>query len=82
MTIEQELDAFVTFARGQLADDTDAGSLDALFDRWRLENPPPESRDEDVAAIAASLEDFRRGERGVPARDTSAALHSELDERG
>ena len=37
-------------------------SLDELFDLWRHENPSDELYAENVAAIAASIEDFQRGE--------------------
>ena len=73
-TTERDLQLFMQFVQIRLgAGDADA-SLDELFDRWRQENPSDEVRAENVAAIAASIEDFRLGERGTPAGDHSAEL--------
>ena len=52
--------------------------LDELFDLWRHENPSAELYSENVAAIAASIEDFKRGERGTPAGEHSAELRREF----
>jgi len=74
-TTERELESFLQFARQRLGKDI---SLDELFDLWRSENPSDELYSENVAAIAASIEDFNRGERGAMAGEHSAELRREF----
>lgn len=62
---EQDLESFVRFVQSWPSGRE--ASLDELFDLWRLANPLEAAQAEDEAAIAASLEDFDRGERGQPA---------------
>ena len=77
-TAEQELENFARFVRHRLnAGDAEA-SLDELFDFWRNENPSDEVHAENVAAIAASIEDFKRGERGRVAGEHSAELRRQF----
>ena len=77
-TAEQELERFARFVRHRLdAGDADA-SLDELFDLWRHENPSDEAYAENVAAIAALIEDFKRGERGTVAGEHSAQLRRQF----
>ena len=52
--------------------------MDDLFDQWRHENPSDSQLDENVAAIAASIKDFRRGERGTIAGEHSAELRRQF----
>jgi len=52
--------------------------MDELFDQWRHENPSDSQLDENVAAIAASIEDFRHGERGTIAGEHSAELRCQF----
>lgn len=68
-TTEQQLLSFNEFVREKLLDDQSAASLDELFDMWRLQNPTDAEFRENVAAIAAALEDVRNGDRGVPVED-------------
>ncbi len=76
-TTKQQLDSFMQFVRNRGAGDSEA-SLDELFDLWRHENPSAELYAENVAAIAASIEDFKRGERGTTAGEHSAQLRREF----
>lgn len=64
-TIEQDLDRFTKYARQQIRTGKGDLSIDELFDQWRAENPSDEQYAENVAAIQASLEDFKNGERGT-----------------
>lgn len=73
-TVERELEQFRQFVQNRLGCGEADASLDELFDLWRSENPSLETHAENVAAIAASIEDFRRGERGLPAGEHSAEL--------
>jgi hypothetical protein len=76
-TTAQELEAFRQFVERRLA----AGhsdSLDELFDLWRHDNPSDALYAENVAAIAASIEDFKRGERGTVAGSHSAELRRDF----
>ena len=59
MTTTEQLQSFNRFAESRL----EAGdSIDVLFGRWWAET----HRDNDAAAIAASVRDFEAGERGQP----------------
>ncbi|MBX9787339.1 MAG: hypothetical protein K2Y37_00355 [Pirellulales bacterium] len=52
--------------------------MDELFDQWRCENPSESHFAENVSAIAASIEDFRRGERGTIAGEHSEELRRQF----
>jgi hypothetical protein len=66
-TTEQDLESFARYAQ-QRIDEGDADlSIDELFDLWRAENPPDDTHAENVAAVAASIEDFKKGDRGTRA---------------
>jgi hypothetical protein len=77
-TAEQELERFARFVRHRLGEGEAEASLDELFDLWRHENPSDEVYAENVAAIAASIEDFKRGERGTIAGEHSAQLRRQF----
>lgn len=77
-TTERELHEFMQFVQQRLGTGSAEASLDELFDLWRLENPSQELHAENVAAIAASIEDFRRGERGTVAGEDSDQLRREF----
>ncbi len=77
-TAEQELEQFRQFVISRLGADSTDATLDELFDLWRHENPSEELHAENVAAIAASIEDFKRGERGTLAGEHSAELRREF----
>jgi cobalamin biosynthesis protein CobT len=68
---QQELELFAQFVQHRLSAGDGPASLDELFDLWRHENPSDELYAENVAAIAASIDDFKRDER-----DTSKTLAS------
>jgi len=74
-TTERELDSFFQFAQQRIGDSI---SLDELFDLWRHENPSDELYAENVAAIAASIDDFKQGQRGTVAGEHSEQLRREF----
>ena len=75
---QNDLEAFAHFVQLRLAAGEADASLDELFDQWRHENPSDTQFNENVAAIAASIEDFRRGERGTIAGEHSAELRRQF----
>ncbi|QDS97293.1 hypothetical protein HG15A2_05540 [Adhaeretor mobilis] len=58
----QQLDEFSRFAKQLVEREGEQLPLDAIFDRWHQEA----FRDDDLARIQASAEDYGQGERGVP----------------
>jgi hypothetical protein len=77
-TTEQELQSFTVFAKALLDTGRPQPSLDELFDLWRIENPSHAEYTENLAAIAGAIDDFRRGDRGRPARVLSRELRSQI----
>lgn len=77
-TTQQEFEQFRQFVEQHLAAGELSATLDELFDQWRHDNPSPHMHAEDIAAIAASIEDFRHGERGTLAGTHSAELRREF----
>jgi hypothetical protein len=73
-TAAQELASFTIYAQQRIDSGEVDLSLDELFDQWRAENPSNELYAENVAAIQASLNDFRNGQRGTIAGEHSAQL--------
>jgi hypothetical protein len=77
-TTEQQLQSFTEFAKALLDTGHPQLSLNELFDLWRIENPSDAEYAEDLAAIAGAIDDFRRGDRGRPARELSRELRSQI----
>ena len=77
-TAEQELASFTSYAREKIESGRRDLSIDELFDQWRAENPSDEQYAENVAAIQASIQDFKRGERGTIAGEHSEQLRREF----
>jgi hypothetical protein len=75
MSTQQDLNSFNNFALQQL---NSGCTIDELFDQWRSENPSNELYEENVAAIRASIEDHKNGERGTPAGAHSAELRRDF----
>lgn len=73
-TTEQDLNSFTNYARQFISAGRRDLSLDELFDQWRMENPSDESHAENLAAINASIREFKAGERGTLAGEHSAQL--------
>jgi hypothetical protein len=73
-TAEQDLSNFSLYAHQQIAAGHHDLTIDELFDQWRAENPSDEQYAENVAAINASIEDYKNGERGTIAGENSATL--------
>jgi len=77
-TAEIELNSFANFVRQHIAASQVDLTIDELFDQWRFENPTPAQFEESVAAIRASIQDFKNGIRGSLAGEHSAKLRSDL----
>jgi hypothetical protein len=77
-TAEQELDSFTNYARERIESGQRDLSIDELFDQWRVENPSSEQYANNIAAVQASIQDFKNGERGTIAGEHSAKLRSEF----
>jgi hypothetical protein len=77
-TAAQELASFTIYAQQRIDSGELDLSLDELFDQWRAENPSNELYAENVAAIQASLNDFRNGQRGTIAGEHSAQLRRDV----
>jgi hypothetical protein len=77
-TVEHDLDSFTSYARQQIEMGHRDVRIDELFDQWRLENPSDEQYSDNVAAIQASIQDFKNGERGTIAGENSADLRREF----
>jgi hypothetical protein len=74
-TVESDLNSFNQFALRQI----NAGlTIDELFDQWRVENPSDALYAENLAAINASIADFKNGELGTVAGQHSADLRREF----
>lgn len=71
---QEELELFAQFVQHRLSSGEGEASLDELFDQWRAENPSDDLYAENVAAIAALIDDFKRGECGTVAGEHSAEL--------
>ena len=70
-TVEQDLADFTNYARQRIEAGQPELSIDELFDQWRAEKPSGNQYAENVAAIQASIHDFKNGERGTPAGEHS-----------
>jgi hypothetical protein len=81
-TTEQELASFTSYARSRIESGQGELSIEELFDQWRAENPSEEQYAESVAAIQASIEDFKNGDRGTVAGEHSAQLRREFGTGG
>lgn len=78
-TTSDDLKNFNQFVLQQLESNAESKSrLPELFDQWMHQNPSDEEYTENVAAIAASIDDFLTGERGTPAGQHSAKLRAEF----
>jgi hypothetical protein len=74
MTTERDIVNFTNFALEKIGVGAGGLTIDELFDAWRIEHPLPQEYAENVAAVRASIEDFKAGERGTPAGETSLRL--------
>ena len=78
MSTEQELESFRDFVTEQLANSGGDLSPEQCLDIWRVTHPSEEQAAEDQAAVYASIDDFKRGERGRPAGQTTRELRAEF----
>ena len=77
-TIEEDLNSFSQFVQERLKTVDHKPGLAELFDLWLIEHPDEASYADDVAAINASIADFKNGERGTPAGEHSRQLRQVL----
>lgn len=78
-TTEEDLKSFTQFVRERLDTEDCELRLAELFDLWMIEHPDETAYAENVAAINASIADFKNGERGTPVGEHSGQLRRELD---
>jgi hypothetical protein len=81
-TAEQDIESFASYARRNIESGQRDLTIDELFDQWRIENPSDEQYAANVAAVQASIADFKRGERGTLADEHSAQLRREFGAAG
>lgn len=77
-TTEHDLASFSSYVRQRIESGMHDLTIDELFDQWRVENPSSQLYAENVAAINASIQDFKHGERGTVAGEHSAQLRREF----
>jgi hypothetical protein len=77
-TVEQDLQSFTSFAQQKIESGQRGLSIDDLFDQWRAENVTAAEYVENVAAVNASIQDFKNGERGAVAGEHSVQLRRQL----
>lgn len=73
MTTYEQLADFSRFTRNVIETEDSSLPLAAIFDRWQSEI----SRQDDLARIRASVNDFENGERGEPAEQVIAQFRAE-----
>ena len=76
-TAEKELASFSRFVHDQIPSGILNLSIDELFDQWRAQSSGDALYAENVAAINASIDDFKSGERGTLAGKHSDRLKRE-----
>ena len=77
-TAEQDIANFANFALQMIESGQRDLTIDELFDQWRVENPSGEQYAENVAAVRASIDDFKAGVRGTIAGEHSTQLRREF----
>lgn len=77
-TAEQDVNNFAIFALQRIEAGERDLTIDELFDQWRAENPSDQQFAENVAAVQASMQDYKDGERGTIAGEHSAQLRHEF----
>mgnify|MGYP006928209468 CR=1 FL=1 len=77
-TTADDLRSFNQFVAEHSDPNASESRIAELFDLWSLKNPSDEAQAENVAAVAASIDDFLNGERGTPAGEHSNELRAEF----
>lgn len=77
-TATEELQLFSRFVEAHTSGSEKERTLSELFDLWMLNRPTASDFAEDVAAINASIQDFRNGQRGTLAGEHSNELRAEF----
>lgn len=78
-TAEDDLQDFNQFVRQRLrASDPSGVQLSQLMDEWQLLHPTEAQYTENVDAVNASIDDFKRGDRGEPAGRLTQELRESL----
>ena len=78
MATQEEINDFTNFALQQIHHGGTELSMDELYDKWRRENPDPAVCAENVAAVQGAIDDFKNGDRGLPAGELSRELRDKL----
>ena len=74
MNAQTELENFRDFVTQQLSSGKSDLSPEQCLDIWRITHPSEDQAAGDLAAVYASVDDFKRGERGRPAGQTTSEL--------
>lgn len=74
MDTQTELERFRDFIAQQLAKGQADLSPEQCLDIWRVTHPSGDQATEDVVAVYASIDDFKHGERGRLAGQTTREL--------
>lgn len=74
MNAQTELENFRDFVTQQLSSGKTDLSPEQCLDIWRMTHPNEGQAAEDLSAVYASIDDFKRGERGRPAGQTTGEL--------
>jgi hypothetical protein len=81
-TAERDIASFTDFAMRRIEAGGRDLTIDELFDQWRLENPSDDQYAENVAAVRASIEDFKSGKHGTIAGEHSAEVRRKFGSAG
>ena len=78
-TAEDQLQDFNQFVRQRLrTSDPSKVQLGQLMDEWQLLHPTDAQYKENVDAVNAAIDDFKRGDRGEPAGRLTQELRKSL----
>lgn len=78
LPIAHDLASFNAYVRATIEAGQRDLTIDEIFARWRIENPTVTQYAENVAAIQASISDYRSGERGTIAGEHSQQLRRQF----
>jgi len=76
-TVEDDLKSFTQFVNQRIKNEEEM-RLSELFELWMRAHSSESSYADNVAAINASIDDFRNGERGTPAGEHSRNLREQF----
>lgn len=79
MTIQEQIESFYRFATEQAVNEEADMTIDEIFGIWRMANPTPEEFAENVAAIQASIDNMKNGEKGRDASEVIEEIRKRLN---